>query len=553
MRLNLPVTPNEYVLAADAALVSCTDLKGRISYANPAFIEASGFEAGELYGKAHNIVRHPDMPPEAFADMWDSLGRGLPWTGLVKNRRKNGDFYWVRANVTPIRRRGRIEGYMSVRSRPDPAEVQAAEDVYRVLGQGKAKGIAIRQGEAVRLGWTNPLDALRRIPVQRRVAAVTGGFALLSLAAAGAGLVSGGLPRAACAGLAASGLAWAGFGHFLNRTVFRPLERATQVARAIAGGDLLRFQIHPHDETKDLLKALNQMSANLFGIVADVGVNVAGVLDASGRITTGNQNLSARTEAQASALEETAAAMEELTSTVKQNADNALQANALAVSASDVALRGGDLVARVVDTMGSIDASSRKIVDIIGVIDGIAFQTNILALNAAVEAARAGEQGRGFAVVAGEVRNLAQRSAAAAKEIKGLIGDSVGKVDQGSQLVGEAGRTMTEIVESVRRVTDIMADITAASREQTIGIEQISQAVTQMDQVTQQNAALVGEALAAAQSLQAQARGLSVAVGTFRPAGARDPAAAPRLPRRPQAFAPAADIRKEALSMEDHV
>jgi methyl-accepting chemotaxis protein len=227
-------------------------------------------------------------------------------------------------------------------------------------------------------------------------------------------------------------------------------------------------------------------------------------------------DLSSRTEQQASSLEETAASMEELTSTVKQNADNARQANQLAVSASGVAVKGGHVVAQVVGTMSAINTSSKKIVDIIGVIDGIAFQTNILALNAAVEAARAGEQGRGFAVVAAEVRNLAQRSAAAAKEIKTLISDSVDKVEEGSKQVAEAGKTMDEIVGSVKRVTDIMAEITAASQEQTQGIEQINQAITQMDQVTQQNAALVEQAAAAAASLQEQASGLSQVVSVFK-------------------------------------
>jgi aerotaxis receptor len=284
------------------------------------------------------------------------------------------------------------------------------------------------------------------------------------------------------------------------------------VARAIAGGDLAASKCGPATRSPGLLRALNQMSANLFAIVSDVGENVAGVMSASSQIASGNQDLSSRTEQQASSLEQTAASMEELTSTVKQNADNARQANQLAVSASEVAVKGGSVVSQVVDTMGSINASSKKIVDIIGVIDGIAFQTNILALNAAVEAARAGEQGKGFAVVASEVRSLAQRSASAAKEIKTLIGDSVEKVEAGSKQVAEAGRTMEEIVGSVKRVTDIMGEITAASQEQTSGIEQINQAIAQMDQVTQQNAALVEEASATAQSLQEQADGLVKAV-----------------------------------------
>ncbi|SCK60287.1 methyl-accepting chemotaxis protein [Variovorax sp. HW608] len=303
----------------------------------------------------------------------------------------------------------------------------------------------------------------------------------------------------------------------IARAVAGPLSEAVKVAQSVAAGDLTsRIDAQTTDETGMLLAALKQMNDSLVRIVGEVRTGTDTIATASSQIASGNQDLSSRTEEQASSLEETAASMEELTSTVKQNADNARQANQLAVSASEVAVRGGGVVNQVVDTMGSINASSRKIVDIIGVIDGIAFQTNILALNAAVEAARAGEQGRGFAVVASEVRNLAQRSAAAAKEIKTLIGDSVEKVEEGSRQVAEAGRTMDEIVGSVKRVTDIMSEITAASQEQTSGIEQVNQAITQMDQVTQQNAALVEEAAAAAGSLQEQAASLVKSVSIFR-------------------------------------
>ncbi|MDP9910686.1 aerotaxis receptor [Variovorax boronicumulans] len=538
MRVNLPVTDIEYELSKEEALVSRTDLKGRITYVNPAFVAASGFTAAELLGKAHNIVRHPDVPLEAFADLWRTLDQGLPWTGLIKNRRKNGDFYWVLANVTPIRHQDRVEGYMSVRSRPARDDVAAADALYRRMREGEAKGLELLQGEVVRSGWANPLARLRRIPVRRRVFGVTVAAAALSAGLGALGWMEASrltaasgahswLPTAMAAGSLGAALAWLGLGAFLGRTVFRPLDEAIEVARTIAGGDLVRFTVRPGDEIAGLLRALNQMSANLFAIVADVGANVAGVMSASSQIASGNEDLSSRTEQQASSLEQTAASMEELTSTVKQNADNALQANQLAVSASEVAVKGGAVVSQVVDTMGSINASSKKIVDIIGVIDGIAFQTNILALNAAVEAARAGEQGKGFAVVASEVRSLAQRSAAAAKEIKTLIGDSVEKVEAGSKQVAEAGRTMQEIVGSVKRVTDIMGEITTASQEQTSGIEQINQAIAQMDQVTQQNAALVEEASATAQSLQEQAQGLVRAAGVFRTgagegAGARD-------------------------------
>ena len=306
-------------------------------------------------------------------------------------------------------------------------------------------------------------------------------------------------------------------GTWLIRGITRSLAEALRVANSVAAGNLTeQIRIESNDEIGQLLVALQKMNAGLVEIVSEVRGGTDMIATASGQIAAGNLDLSSRTEQQASSLEETASSMEELTSTVKQNADNARQANSLAVSASAVASRGGDVIGQVVETMGEINNSAKKIVDIIGVIDGIAFQTNILALNAAVEAARAGEQGRGFAVVASEVRNLAQRSAAAAKEIKSLIGDSVERVDAGSKLVNEAGTTMHDIVDSVRRVTDIMGEITAASQEQTSGIDQINQAITQMDQVTQQNAALVEEASAASEAMQEQAAKLAQVVSIFK-------------------------------------
>lgn len=307
---------------------------------------------------------------------------------------------------------------------------------------------------------------------------------------------------------------------WISRSISGPLNQALVLAQTVASGDLSsRIKVEGNDEAAQLLQALKNMNDSLIRIVGEVRAGTDTMATASRQIAAGNMDLSARTESQAGALEQTASSMEELTSTVKQNADNARQANQLAVSASEVAVKGGTVVSQVVDTMGSINASSKKIVDIISVIDGIAFQTNILALNAAVEAARAGEQGRGFAVVAAEVRNLAQRSASAAKEIKTLIGDSVEKVDAGARLVDQAGATMQEVVDSIRRVTDIMGEITAASQEQTSGIEQVNQAITQMDNATQQNAALVEEAAAAAQSMQTQAARLLQVVSIFKFSG----------------------------------
>ncbi len=318
-----------------------------------------------------------------------------------------------------------------------------------------------------------------------------------------------------------------GLATLLVRSVTEPLDRAVDTANAIAAGDLTReLQTSRKDELGQMLRALSDMSARLRGVVSEVRPGVDSVSSASIEIANGNHDLSARTEQTAANLEETASSMEELTATVTQSADTARQANQLAGTAAQAAARGGEVVGQVVTSMQQSTDSTRKISDIIGVIDGIAFQTNILALNAAVEAARAGEQGRGFAVVATEVRNLAQRSAAAAKEIKGLISDSVEKVEAGNRLVDQAGRTMEDVVTSIKRVAKIMGDISDASREQSSGIEQVSLAVSQMDEVTQQNAALVEEAAAAAESLEEQAHNLSSAVSIFK---LDDTAAAPRL------------------------
>jgi len=337
----------------------------------------------------------------------------------------------------------------------------------------------------------------------------------------------------------------------ITRSITQPLHAAIAVATTVATGDLrTRFGARSRDEVGDLMHELQGMNDALTRVVSQVQSGTHAIATASSEIAAGNQDLSSRTEEQASSLEETASSMEELTSTVKQNADNARQANQLAQSASDVAERGGTIVGQVVDTMGAIDASSRKIVDIIGVIDGIAFQTNILALNAAVEAARAGEQGRGFAVVATEVRNLAQRSSQAAREIKALIEESVQQVNGGSRLVEQAGSTMQEVVDSVRRVTDIMAEISSASAEQSMGIDQVNQAIAQMDQVTQQNAALVEEAAAAAESMQDQAARLAQVAGGFKLEQA--PQAAPAVAKAARRPAPAVLPARAATAPTAH-
>ncbi len=509
MSNNQPVTQRAHDYPDDATLMSFTDTQSHIRYANQSFMEVSGFEPQDILGQPHNIVRHPDMPVEAFADMWKTLKKGVSWSALVKNRRCNGDHYWVRANATPVRRNGELVGYMSVRTKPSAGEVEAAENLYRAFREGRARGLAFHMGLVVRKGILRPLSWMQTIGLGTRAyGPVLWTFLSMAVAAlVGADinvlLGVGVLTSLAC-------VLW------LQRQVVAPLRLVLRVAQNAAAGNPERnVSLNRVDEIGLLLRAVNQSSLNLRSLVDDVSVQIDGLKGSTETIKDGNLKLSDRTSQQASALEQTSASMEQLGSTARQNADNARQANQLAASASSVAVQGGEVVSQVVQTMKDINTSSKKISDIIGVIDGIAFQTNILALNAAVEAARAGEQGRGFAVVAAEVRNLAQRSAEAAKEIKGLIMASVERVEQGTALVDQAGSTMHEVVASIRRVTDIVGEISSASAEQNAGVSQVSEAVIQMDQATQQNAALVEASTGLVGGLHHQAQQLQEAVSVF--------------------------------------
>ncbi len=778
MKNNQPVTNNEVFFQEGQFIVSTTNLKGQITYVNRDFLEISGFTKDELIGKQHNIVRHPDMPSEAFADLWACLKNDKPWTGMVKNRCKNGDFYWVQANVTPMRDNDQVIGYLSVRTMPSRAQVSDAELLYHKINAGEAsihpgffgrikrriQGISLRKhlwmSTLLSLGLMAGLALFARSGASTIALDIAFGLSALLIGAVSyliARHVYGPVCQAVKAlreiamgdyfnwvetqrddelGVMLQNLksTQVRLGHAMNermqtarinsrvkqaldcattnvmiadpdnnivymndavtkmmknaeselqkvlpdfdagnlmgqsidvfhkdpshqrnllanlqetytadmkvgslslRIVATPvfsekgkrlgtavewLDRTPEVAiedeietmvsnvlsgdftkridttnkngffkvlsgninelmnvlenvvgdvggslEAMAHGDLTQYMEGQYQgQFKDLQDNVNATVAKLTDVVSEINSSAQQVLTGSLEISRGNTDLSQRTEQQAASLEQTASAMEQMTATVRQNADNAKQANTLAADARKQAESGGDVVRKAVGAMSAISESSKKINDIIGVIDEIAFQTNLLALNAAVEAARAGDQGRGFAVVASEVRNLAGRSATAAKEIKDLIGDSVVKVDEGYNLVDKSGKTLDEIMASVKKVSDIIADISAASQEQSEGIEEVNKAVGQMDETTQQNAALVEQAAAASEAMGDQAKNLSNQVGFFRTGNAvvsRAPAPAPapafverRAKNRPWSDAPkATEVKASTMAVGSDV
>ncbi|MCW5667026.1 MAG: PAS domain-containing protein [Piscinibacter sp.] len=517
MRKTGPVTQREFVIDDGATLVSTTDLKSRITYCNPAFIAVSGYEREELIGQPHNLIRHPDMPSEAFRDLWATLESGRPWSALVKNRRKNGDHYWVRANVTPVLEDGAVVGYMSVRTKPARAEVEAAERLYAAMSSEAADGRLIthlEQGEVVRRGAARLVARLQRPSLGVRLAAA--GAVPAVLAGALGQFVPGPLAWLGIAAAVALS-AW-----LVRALAVRPLVLAADTVNRMAAGDLTQvLESDRLDEFGRLARGITQLNVNLQAIVGDVRREVENIDNASREIATGNHDLSSRTESQASNLQQTAASLEQITATIRQNADSARAASTLADQAAQVAQRGGAAANDAVQRMDGIREASQRIGEIIGTIDGISFQTNILALNAAVEAARAGEAGRGFAVVAGEVRALAQRTSGAAREIKALIEDAIGKVEAGSRLVGDTGATVQQTLQAVQRVQQLVAEISSASEQQSTGVVQVNAAVANLDALTQQNAAMVEELAAAASSLSQQSEVVSEAVRIFRTRAAR--------------------------------
>ncbi len=510
MRQTGPVTQQEYFFPPGATLVSVTDDKGRITYCNQAFIEVSGYTREELLGQPHNLVRHPDMPAEAFRDLWATIAAGRPWSGLVKNRRKNGDHYWVMANATPVRSGNRTVGYMSVRTQPSREQVQEAEALYSEMRHGSRLGLdagqAVRRDPLGRL--LNLGQAWLRCQGLSTLAGLLGSLGVGTLVSAGAPLQTW-LPAAAVAAL---GLAWV-----IRRSQRACIQQVTQQALSLAAGDLCAPPGQMVDgDWKDLQGALNQLGVNIRTVVLDCRTEIERLREAVAEIATGNQDLSSRTESQASSLQQTAATMEQITGNVAQSASSALQGAKLAQDTASVAARTDACVQDVGRAMSQIQHSSRRIGEVIHVIEGVAFQTNILALNAAVEAARAGDSGRGFAVVASEVRSLAHRSAEAAKEVRRLIGEATERVDEGSQQTETAQQRMREALDAVGQVSQALQAISESSQEQRSGITQINSAVSHLDGLTQQNAAMVEQLAASAQSAREQLEAVENSMRLFR-------------------------------------
>jgi aerotaxis receptor len=516
MRNNQPVTAEEYVVPEGEVIITHTDPSSRITYANEAFLKSSGFSLDECLGEPQNIVRHPDMPPEAFADLWQTIRGGQAWSGIVKNRRKNGGFYWVRANVTPIMSRSEIVGYMSVRVGATREEIRNAEAAYAAVA-ARTGGYLVRCGRVIDLSLAARLHRLLHPSLSTGSWIVLG--CLMTLFA-GIGLhewLASSEPRLPVLLMSSLGLVVAACNlAYVQTRVVQPLHRLAATAMRILGGDTrCAFSEEGDPELSYVAATFNQMAIKLRGVLNDATTSAVRLSHVAEEVSEANVNLADRTHEHAASLEETAASIEQLTATVTRNTDNAHEANHLAQEASSSTARGQDAVTRVVTTINSMAEGSRQIAEIVGIIDGIAFQTNLLALNAAVEAARAGEQGRGFAVVAQEVGSLAQRSAAAARQVKGLIEASTETVTQGTALAARAQQAMQDVVGSVSRVTQIIAEIEGASREQAAGIEQINQAITQMDAITQQDAEMAQNLRETAAVLEGQSQQVLTAISAF--------------------------------------
>lgn len=526
MKQERAVTQKEYCLKDTETIVSKTDLKGNITYINQDFIRISGYSAEELLGAPQNIVRHPDMPKEAFYDLWYTLRSGKAWTGLVKNRCKNGDHYWVEAHAAPITENGVVTGYTSIRVKPSAEQVKQADAAYKRIREGD-KSITIREGAVIKRPRLSghPQHPPAELNIKTRLILWTSGMMFLFLMNAfivwqlnlSNTNTTSALPLLAELSLWA-GAAIAVFGGVaIYKKLISPLARAQQDIDRMADGDLSgRIDARGNNEIAHLMQSLRKLQISVKLLVGQIKESTQHVNQQASFLAQENGQLAERTDTQASNVEETSTAVTQMTSIVQQHADNSEAANQLVASTAQAATRGAHAADQVTRTMKDIQESANKIVDIIGVIDSIAFQTNILALNAAVEAARAGEQGRGFAVVASEVRNLALRSAESAKNIKDLIQSSTQRISAGSEQVEQTAQIMQDILQSANHATQIMGDITIAGKEQSLGITQINQAIGQIEAITQDNAVAVSATARTAESLQVAVERLTELVNAFK-------------------------------------
>ncbi len=467
----------------DITLMSTTDLQSYITHANDTFVQVSGYQLNELLEKPHNLVRHPDMPKAAFADMWYTLKQGEPWSGIVKNRRKNGDHYWVRANAVPMVREGRVTGYMSIRTRATDEEIAAVEPLYKALNEGRCNR-RIHKGLVVRKGWLGKLPAM---PIRWRVRSVMAFmFVLLAVALQQMGAEWPLLLMSALVMLLGTAI--------FEWQIVRPIENVTRQALKVATGERNSVShLNRSDELGLMLRAVGQLGLMCRWLIHDVSSQVSCVRSDSETLAKGSDDLNKHTQQTVENVQETVTTMNQMAASVKQNSETAAAADKLSIAASSAATHGGEAMDTVIKTMDDIANSTQRIGTITTLINDIAFQTNILALNAAVEAARAGEQGKGFAVVAGEVRHLASRSASAANDIRKLIDASADKVQSGSDQVHAAGRTMVDIVAQVLNVTQLIAQISHSTLEQSDGLSSLTRAVNELSNITQKNAELVEE------------------------------------------------------------
>lgn len=512
MRRNFPVTGREYIVPPDTILVSSTDLKSRITHCNRAFVEVSGYSPEELLGQPHNMIRHPDMPQEGFRDLWDTIEAGKPWTALVKNRRKDGDHYWVRANVTPILDGDRVTGYLSVRTIPSREEVAATEPLYAALREAEKAGsipVRLEGGFLYPVGWKRQVQRVWHECVEHQrvlwyVLLVLLPFALAGTLGTRAAVAVGAVAAVVLAVMA-------------RRRERAPLLRAIELANRLAAGDLRQRVLAERNNLEgQLMRALNQVGVNLYAVVSDARTEVDAMLSASEEIARGNEDLSNRTENTASNLEQTAAAMHQLASSARNSAETVERCahNSRAVLGS--VETGTSSVGAMGQAMELIAESSGQISGMVDLINQITFQTNLLALNAAVEAARAGESGRGFAVVASEVRSLASRTAEASNEIRDMVRAATTSIEAGTRRAAEAGTAMEQVRGSIAQNNELVSSILTVVDEEMSGISQVNEAIDQIDRLTQQNAAMVEQLSASAQALRGQCGTVLDSLSVFR-------------------------------------